>query len=279
MEILWDYRVVLDLFLGGVGIGAFLFATILYVVDAKKFQVGIRKSWIVAPILIILGLVLLLTELGRPLNIIKAIYHTNGSSVMSIGMFLQGICVALMLLVVYKLYTSKIEEISKSLIYITGLFAGLVGIYHGFLLTGIERLAWTDSIPSMFFISSILAGSALSTVFMVSEEGYKELMTKLKLPIIFNLVLTFQIISVFSWVYSLAIRGSETKLVYDELMSTFSFEFQFFVIVGIVIPLVLFTQMIVKKTNTKALFTVATACIIAGSLMMKYIVVYIGQMV
>jgi len=279
MEILWDYRVVLDLFLGGVGIGTFLFATILYVIDSEKFKRGIKKSWIVAPILIILGLVLLLTELGRPLNVIKAIYNTNGTSVMSIGMFLQGICVFLMLLVIYNLFKFKINEISKPLIYVTALFAGLVGIYHGFLLTGIERLAWTDSIPSIFFISSILAGSALSTVLMVSDEGYKELVTNLKLPIIFNLVLTFQIISIFSWVYSLAIRGSETKLVYSELMSSFGTQFWFFVIVGIIIPLVLFTIMSLKKINTKAMFATATVSIIAGSLVIKYVVVYLGQMV
>lgn len=279
MEILWDYRVVLDLFLGGVGIGTFLFATILYAIDSEKFQRGIKKSWIISPILIILGLVLLLTELGRPLNVIKAIYNTNSTSVMSIGMFLQGICVALMLLIVVKLFTSKINEIPKALIYITGLFAGLVGIYHGFLLTGIERIAWSDSIPSVFFISSILAGSSLATILAVSNEGYKELMSKLRLPAIFNIVLTLQIVSIFSWVYSLAIRGSETKLVYIKLMTTFGSEFWFFVIVGIIIPIILFTIMLLKKIETKAMLITATLCIITGSLVIKYIVVYIGQMV
>lgn len=279
MEILWDYRVVLDLFLGGVGIGAFLFAAILYVIDSERFEKGIKRSWIISPILIILGLVLLLTELGRPLNVIKAIYNTNSTSVMSIGMFLQGICVVLMLLVVLKLFTSKINEIPKALIYATGLFAGFVGIYHGFLLTGIERIAWTDSIPSMFFISSILAGSSLVIVLSIDNEKNKDLISKLKLPIIFNVILTLQVISIISWVYSLAIRGSETKLVYSELMSTFGSQFWFFVIVGILVPLTLFTIMLLKKIETKAMFTTASLCIITGSLVIKYIVVYLGQMV
>ncbi len=279
MHALWDYRVVLDLFLGGVGIGAFLFATILYAVDAQKFKKGIRNSWIISPILIILGLVLLLTELGRPLNVIKAIYNTNASSVMSIGLFLQGICVALMLFIVLKLFSSKVEEISKPLVYLTGVFAGLVGIYHGFLLTGIERIAWTDSIPSIFFISSILAGSSLATVLAVSDEGYKELMTKFKLPAVFNFVLTLQVISIFSWVYSLAIRGSETKVAYLELMNSFGGAFWLFVLVGIVLPLVIFTSMLMKKVESKAVFTLATVCIIVGSLTIKYVVVYLGQMV
>ena len=279
MEILWDYRVVLDLFLGGVGIGTFLFATILYVIDSEKFEKGIIRSWIISPILIILGLVLLLTELGRPLNVIKAVYNTNSTSVMSIGMFLQGICVALMLFIVLKLFTSKINQISKALIFATGLFAGFVGIYHGFLLTGIERIAWTDSIPSIFFISSILAGSSLVTILTIDGEKNKELISKLKLPIVFNIILSLQVVSIFSWVYSLAIRGAETKLVYSELMTTFGAAFWLFVIVGLIIPIILFTIMLLKKIETKIMFTTASLCIITGSLVIKYIVVYIGQMV
>lgn len=279
MEILWDYRVVLDLFLGGVGIGAFLFATILYVIDSERFDKGIKRAWVISPILIILGLFLLLTELGRPLNVIKAVYNTNSTSVMSIGMFLQGICVALMLLIVSKLFTSKLSQVPKALIYTSGLFAGFVGIYHGFLLTGIERIAWTDSIPSIFFISSILAGSSLVTILTLDGEKNKELISILKLPIVFNIILSLQIVSIFSWVYSLAIRGAETKLVYSELMTTFGSAFWLFVIVGLIIPIVLFTIMLLKKIETKIMFTTASLCIIVGSLVIKYIVVYIGQMV
>ena len=279
MEVLWDYRVVLDLFLGGVGIGTFLFGTILYYVDPQKYECIVRKSWIVSPFFIIIGLILLLTELGRPENILKAIFNTNISSVMSIGMFLQGICVLLMVLMVIKLLSSKVLDISKTLIYLTSAFAGLVGIYHGFLLTGIVRTAWTDSIPSIFFISSILAGASLVILISLNNEVFNDFSNKLKLPAIFNFVLTLQVIAIFSWVYSLAIKGAQSKVVYNELMSTFGAEFWLFIIVGIVIPLAIFTMMLIKKVDSKAMFTTATICIIAGSFFIKHIVIYLGQMV
>ena len=279
MELLWDYRVVLDLFLGGVGIGAFLFATILFLLDSVKYENIIKKSWILAPFLIIIGLILLLTELGKPFNIIKALTNINMTSVMSIGMFLQLICVVLMLILVIKLLSSKVAELSKCLVYLTAAFSGLIGIYHGFLLTGMGKIVWTDSIPSIFFISSILAGSSLVILISLKDKAFIEFSKNLKLPLTFNLILTMQFIAIFSWVYSLAIRGSETKLAYNELMSSFGSEFWLLMFIGIIIPLIIFSMMLIKKVETKAMFTIATVCIITGSFIVKHIVVYLGQMV
>ncbi len=62
-------------------------------------------------------------------------------------------------------------------------------------------------------------------------------------------------------------------------MSTFGAELWLFIIVGIVVPLVIFTMMLTKKVGSKAMFTTATICIIAGSFFIKHIVIYLGQMV
>ena len=71
MYLLWDIRVSLDLFLGGLGVGAFLMGAVLYYIDAKAYDAVIKKALVVAPLLVMAGLLLLLTELGRPLNVIK----------------------------------------------------------------------------------------------------------------------------------------------------------------------------------------------------------------
>ena len=279
MEILWDYRVVLDLFLGGVGIGAFLFGAILFYLDSTNYESIIKKSWIISPALIILGLILLLSELGRPINLITAIFNANSTSVMSIGMFLQGICVLLMVLVLFGLLKSKVKDMSKVLVYLTTAFTGLVGIYHGFLLTGIERIAWTDAIPSMFLISSILAGISLTLLICAKDKAFKDVLSELKIPLIFNILLTFQFISIFSWLYSLAIRGADTKAVYNELLSSFGTQFFLFIVIGLIIPIFIFTLMSMKKIETKGMLATASVCIIFGSLTIKYIVIYLGQMV
>ena len=137
MDLLWDVRVSLDLFLGGLGVGAFLVGAVLYYMDAKTYEGVIKKAFIIAPVLVIAGLLLLLTELGRPLNVIKTLYAINPTSFMSIGIFLQSAFVAVALLIAFSILTKGAEGISAKFVYVGATLAGLVGLYHGLLLTGI----------------------------------------------------------------------------------------------------------------------------------------------
>lgn len=278
MEILWDYRVVLDLFLGGVGIGAFLFGAILFYLDSSKYESIIKRSWIISPLLIILGLLILITELGRPLNIVQTIFNTNPTSFMSIGIYLQGICLLLMIIVLLKIKT--ISVISKPLVYATAAFAGLVGLYHGFLLTGMGNIVWNSSVPLIFFLSSIVAGTALSLLVSTSTQSYKDAMDSSKLPLIFNAILTLQLVAILSWVYSLTSSNAEANAAYLVLMSSYSTQLWTLVIlVGIIAPLALFTLAMMKKVEAKSILLPSALCMIAGSFFLKHLVVYFGQMV
>ena len=278
MEILWDYRVVLDLFLGGVGIGAFLFGAILFYINASQYESIIKKSWLISPVLIILGLLILITELGRPFNIVKALISTNPTSFMSIGIYLQGICLILMLLILIKL--KNISEISKSLVYLAAAFAGLVGLYHGFLLTGMGNIVWNSSVPLIFFLSSIIAGTSLSLVISSTSDGYKKAIESLKLPLIFNAMLTLQLVAIFSWIYALTSRNTQANAAYAVLMSSYSMELWILVIlIGIIVPLAMFTLTMMKKVEVKSIFLPTALCILVGSFFLKHLVVYFGQMV
>jgi len=280
MGILWDYRVVLDLFLGGVSIGIFLLGAVLFYIDSKKYELIIKKSWIIAPIFIIVGLLLLMTELGRPMNVIKTIVYVNPTSFMSIGIFLQGIAILLLLLVALKALGTKMESISKPLVYSAAVFAGLVGFYHGFLLTGIGREPWTNSVPMIFFLSSILAGASISLLISYKSEAFDEAVEKLKIPMIFNAILTLLLVAVFAWAYSLTLNNAEAKISYELLMSNFSSIFWLLtILVGMVLPLILFTMTIMKKIDIKTAFVPAALSIVVGSFFLKYLFVYLGQAV
>jgi len=280
MEILWDYRVVLDLFLGGVGIGTFLLGAVLFYIDSNKYESIIKKSWIIAPLFIIAGLLLLMTELGRPMNVIKTLIYVNPTSFMSIGIFLQGITVLLMLLVALRVLSTKAEFVSKPLVYFGAMFAGLVGLYHGFLLTGIERSPWNDSVPVIFFLSSILAGASISLLLSYKSEAFTEAIERLKLPMIFNVALTLLLVATISWAYSLMLNDAESKVSFALLMSDFSSVFWLLtVLVGMVLPIILFTMTIMKKIDIKAVFLPAALSIVVGSFFLKYLFVYLGQAV
>lgn len=278
MELLWDIRVSLDLFLGGLGVGTFLVGAVLFYMDAKLYESLIKKAFIFAPILVISGLILLLTELGRPLNIIKTIYAVNPTSFMSIGIFLQGAFLAVGLLLAFNLVTKNIEVISSKLVYLGAILAGLVGLYHGFLLTGISIEPWNNAIPIIFFISSILAGSSL--VFLLDLQKVEEITTKIKLPIIINMILTLQLVAVLAWAYNLALTTAASKHAYEVLMSSFGTEFWVLtILLGLLLPLALLTLVLLKKVSFKAVAVATFLPIILGSFFLKNLVVYLGQAV
>ena len=275
MYLLWDIRVSLDLFLGGLGVGAFLMGAVLYYIDAKIYEGIVKKALVVAPLLVMAGLLLLLTELGRPLNVIKTLYAINPTSFMSIGIFLQSAFVLISLFIAFNVLTKGASALCAKVVYAGAILAGLVGLYHGFLLSGIAKEPWNNAVPVIFFVSSILSGSAL--VLLLSGNA-EEVATKFKLPIIINIILTLELAAIFAWVYNLALTTASSKHIYDVLMSSFGMEFWgLSILVGLIAPLALFTLVLLGKTSFKAVFVPASIAIVIGSFFLKNLIVYLGQ--
>ena len=276
MDLVWDIRVSLDLFLGGLGVGAFVVGAVLFYMDAKIYESIIKKSFVIAPVLVIIGLLLLLTELGRPLNVVKTIYAVNPTSFMSIGIFLQSAFVAVALFLAFRILTKGMDALCEKFVYIGAVLAGLVGLYHGYLLTGIAKEPWNNAIPVIFFVSSILSGSSL--VFLLSLSELDSLISNFKIPLIINMVLTLELAAVLAWVYNLALTTASSKHAYDVLMSSFGFEFWgLSIFVGLVVPLALLTLVILGKTSLKSVALPTFATMVVGSFFLKNLVVYLGQ--
>ncbi len=276
MDALWDVRVSLDLFLGGLGVGAMLLGSLLYFIDAKVYAGLIKKAFLISPIAVVAGLLLLLTELGRPLNVIKIIYAVNPTSFMSIGIFVQGAFVLISLFLAWKTLSQGPEEISGILVYFSAALAGVVGLYHGFLLTGISLEPWNNAIPVIFFVSSILAGAGL--VLLTSPSDLDSVLKQLKLPVILNLILTLELVAIIAWGYNLALTTQASKHAYDILMTNFALEFWgLSILLGLVVPLTLFTLVLLRKVSFKAAIVPAAVAMIAGSFFLKNMVVYLGQ--
>lgn len=278
MHLLWDVRVTLDLFLGGLGVGAFLMGAIFYYIDAKLYESVTKKAFIMAPLLVMAGLLLLLSELGRPMNIFKTIYEVNPTSFMSIGIFLQGAFLLVALILAFQVLVKGTSGLNSTVVYFGAMVAGLIGLYHGFILTGIGKEPWNNALPVMFFVSSILAGSSLALLF--SMNSIEEISNKFKLPIVINMILTLELGVISAWVYSLALTTASSKHSYDVLMSSFGTEFWLWsILVGMIIPLALFTLVVLKKISIKAVFIPASISIVVGSFFLKNLIVYLGQAV
>ncbi len=70
----WDIRVTIDLFLGGIGIGAFLLSVLATLYNRERYFSTVRLAAIIAPISVGLGLLVLIFKLGVPMRSIVTLW-------------------------------------------------------------------------------------------------------------------------------------------------------------------------------------------------------------
>lgn len=278
MHLLWDVRVSLDVFLGGLGVGAFIFGAILFYMGSQTYANTIKKAMVIAPVLVIAGLLLLLSELGRPLNVIKTVVAINPTSVMSLGIFLQGLFVAISALVAIIVMTKGVEALTSKLMYIGGIFAGVIGFYHGMLLAGIGIEPWNGAIPVMFFASSMLGGAFLALLLSYGSDEFDKIVENFKVAVVANSLITLNLVIILAWMYSLALNDASSKAMFDALMGKFGMEL-LLSFLGLIIPLILFTMVLMKKASIKAITLPAGVILLVGGFVLKNLIVYLGQAV
>jgi polysulfide reductase chain C len=87
-EIPWEWMIAVYLFLAGVAGGAFLTAALTDLFSKQNREKIVRSGAYIAPISIIVGLLLLVVDLGKPLSFWKLLIYPNLNSVMSIGVYI-----------------------------------------------------------------------------------------------------------------------------------------------------------------------------------------------
>lgn len=275
MHLLWDIRVVLDLFLGGIGIGAFILASILYTMDYEKYRIVCKTGFIIAPIFVALGLIFLLLEIGRPFHAITMLVSVNPTSILSWGGFIQGGFIILSLFIAFKIF--KEQTISNILLFITMSLAFIVGIYHGALLSSFGRSVWNSSLPVLFLSTSLVSGF-LTTMFVAKFFNQEDVTNKLvKGSMIVFLLLSFT--SITGWIYGLKSQDSTSKEALDYLLNEYFILISIAIILGMILPIIIYIKSLFARIHLSTLelkFTTISALI--GIFALKYVVVYLGQL-
>jgi protein NrfD len=132
---LWDWRVALDLFLGGAGVGALLFAVLLDERFKGKYQrVSQTAAWL-APFLVAGGLLVLFLKLGQKANVYQSYLNFIPTSPLWWGSIFQPLLVLGAFIYALKWRGDKAEDPGrKTLGRILAPLALIVGAYHGLLL-------------------------------------------------------------------------------------------------------------------------------------------------
>ena len=181
----WGIPVAFDLFLAGLGAGALFLAVAADLFGRKRYQEITRIGALIAPWPVILGVLLLVIDLGNPLRFWELLIRRgpgllmfNISSVMSIGTWLVTIFVILSLLYAFLSIFSWAFAWGDKLRQAVGIvalpFALLVTVYSGVLLAATPNLLWNSVfLPAVFSISALSLGIGGVVIVLALTHIYK----------------------------------------------------------------------------------------------------------
>lgn len=292
-ETAWGGLIAFYLFLAGIAAGAFLAAALTDLFGKNKYPGVIKAGATIPPVAIIVGLLLLIFDLGRPLHFWKLLLNVNFSSVMSLGTFIISIFTGLAVIYAYVIWTSssahtlrtqitsadqeiaaatdaRFQVLRKPVAAVGALFALGTATYTGFLLSAVSTNEfWSLSFPGIRFLPFLpflFLVSALSTgltATMVGSIRSKDLTVYKKIDIVLIALEILLLIVLYTSVKAVYFTGNMSVLFWFGV-----------VVIGLLIPLGLSIYGVSKHKNV---ILPAGSMIIVGGLALRYFIVYAGQ--
>jgi len=171
--VFWDWRIAADLFLGGIGVGAFLVAVVNSLYYKDKYPSVSKAGAVLSPPLVILGLLFMLAESGHPFRLYRTLTGFNVSSPISWGGPLQGLMVAIGLVYAYLWVRPRPTARLRRLVGIVGIpVAALVATYHGWLLAAVKaRPLWSNGLTTVAALSAMLVSGIAVVLLALCVTG------------------------------------------------------------------------------------------------------------
>jgi formate-dependent nitrite reductase membrane component NrfD len=164
----WDWQVALDLFLGGAGVGALLFAILIDVgLDGKYRRLCHTAAWL-SPILVATGLALIMIKMGRPFQAYHTYLNVNLTSPLWWGGIFQPLVVVGGLAYAY-LWNRPDEHtaLRRRLGWALAPLTIIVGAYHGMLLSTLVAHPLWNTGPTVIAALLSFASSGIAIVMLV----------------------------------------------------------------------------------------------------------------
>lgn len=187
-SLVWDWPIAVYLFLIGISAGLVVLAVLMrqYVPNsATSTSTIMRTTLVLAPTTIILGLLILIFHLTRPWTFWKLMFHYSPTSVMSMGVMLFQVYMAVLVVWLAKIYEQeliglqqkwlpKLTILPRVLDWLSRVMRGLdiamlvlavlLGAYTGFLLSALKSYPFLNNpiLPALFLFSGISSGLAVS---------------------------------------------------------------------------------------------------------------------
>jgi len=162
----WDWRIALDLFFGGAGVGAFLFGVGLDTAFKGRYSRITQTAAILAPILVVAGLLSLLAELGRPAHLFLTFTHFAPSSPLWWGGIFQTLFVAGSIWHAVKWRRPGPDRNRRLLGWELAPIAIVVGAYHGMLLAVVTARPLWNTGPTVVAALLGFAATGIAAVML-----------------------------------------------------------------------------------------------------------------
>lgn len=277
---LWDVRIFLDLFLGGIGVGIFLF--VAFSADGKKENriAGLKVGAVASLALVGLGALCLVSELGRPFNMLSTVTGFNATSVTSWGGVLQMAFLLVDATLCVMLFARKDTARYSVVFKVFGAagigLASLLLVYHGLVLNSVGRGLWADAlITPLFMTSSLLAGGATAAVIdrftgeSISHDTAKFVAAASIAVAVLMLAFGFTV----------APAGADAVFCYDIMMTQSGIIWWLIAFgIGAIVPLALAVVALAKPNAGGVPLILAMAfCAVVGSFALKFLLVSTAQ--
>jgi formate-dependent nitrite reductase membrane component NrfD len=287
---IWHWQISLYLFLGGMAAGILAIAALYFIRGREKdYRTAVRITPFLAPILLILGLIALFIDLRHKLFFWQLYTNIKLQSPMSWGAWtllvitpVSFIWCALHIKEIFPKWDWKFQflydletflnRFKKVLAWIMLIYAIILGIYTGILLSAFNaRPLWNTSILGPLFLASGLSAGAAATLLLSKDKEERKQFARIDLVLIG--VELFLIIHMFMGFLASTQVQIEAANMFLGGPYTMSF-WIFVVILGMLIPALL-EIMELGKFHIPVI--VPAGLVIFGSLMLRFIIVYAGQ--
>lgn len=292
-EIAWGGVIAIYLFLAGIAGGAFLTSALTDLLSKKRPEKVIRSGAYIAPVAIVIGLVMLIVDLGRPLTFWELLINVNFHSVMSLGVFIVSIFTAFSFAYAFLVWTAAaaqkqvlvtsagmemaatssfqgLQVLRKPVALVGSLVALGTATYTGFLLSAVTTNSlWHVSflgiqsipfLPILFLVSALSAGLAATLIGANGNDLTLYKKTDIVLLALEMILLAILYVSVGSMYFS----GSMALLFWLGV-----------VVIGLLLPLIL---SIYGVSAHKNLVLPVGSMVVIGGLCLRWFVIYSGQL-
>ncbi|WP_299549003.1 NrfD/PsrC family molybdoenzyme membrane anchor subunit [uncultured Helicobacter sp.] len=305
VTIVWHWPIAVYLFLAGLSSGAMMTALSVEWMNPEKkapWDAFVRAGVLLAPVTIIVGLLILVFDLTKPLNFYKLLLTYNLQSVMSLGVLLLLVYTPLSMIYAVMRFRASLESsflgglvrafsgildfLERHSLWFGRLifaFAGGVGVYTGFLLSAIQTFPLYNSpiLPILFLASGLSSGIAACICFglLFFEKEVSKNTTKYLLTMDLR-VIPIESLLLFALFVGLYFQGGEKAIAAITALSSGSWATIFWLCVigfSIVIPSVIALTALKNHAYKVNFILLNAASIMLGVFALRMYILYAGQ--